>query len=279
MQAEDKASPAVDLDVVDEEALASLIAELHDAKGVLGNGASDMSDIVENGSGNGGANVPASIVSEVESVLARSGFDSAALAELVKAGQDGASDTSPAPAAQGVGVSAPPLAESGQQVGVSDTSPAPAKPVVLGAGPDMSDTLTSGQKKNVSDSLTCQGHDTGSRSEVSGQSRTSDDCGGDKASGITAVSDDPLDPEAVALRIKELRKEIERSPNRTSQAMGLVVSLGVTTALVLYGFFRIGKKVVELSGAPWAMAVCMLIGVVVVFWIGALLIKPIVRQR
>ena len=71
MQAEDKASPAVDLDVVDEEALASLIAELHDAKGVLGNGASDMSDIVENGSGNGGANVPASIVSEVESVLAR----------------------------------------------------------------------------------------------------------------------------------------------------------------------------------------------------------------
>lgn len=84
-------------------------------------------------------------------------------------------------------------------------------------------------------------------------------------------------PEDLKRRLDELKKV--RKKDSSLSALGLVFSLGVTFIAVMYGSFVLGSHLDRQFGSSLYLPICLLAGAAAGFWIGYLLMKPLLRDR
>lgn len=84
-------------------------------------------------------------------------------------------------------------------------------------------------------------------------------------------------PEELKARIDELKRA--RKKDSGLGAIGIVMSLGVTFIATLYGSFVIGNHLVKETGSSVYLPVSLLLGSAAGFWVGFLLLKPLLRDK
>lgn len=86
-------------------------------------------------------------------------------------------------------------------------------------------------------------------------------------------------PEQLQVRIRALRQAKPARTKTLSRAAAVALSLGVTVAGVMYGFFYIGSEIARVTGIDAFLPASLLIGAVCSFYLGYLLIKPILKSK
>lgn len=84
-------------------------------------------------------------------------------------------------------------------------------------------------------------------------------------------------PEELQARIEAFQRRQRAQPG-FGRAVALVMSLGVTFVLILYGSFLLGTELSRRTGASWWLPACLLAGAAAGFWAGFLLIRPLLRE-
>lgn len=87
---------------------------------------------------------------------------------------------------------------------------------------------------------------------------------------------DPNSPEALRERIKAY-KEHPKEKNLMAQSLGIVFSFGFTVAAVILAFWYLGQWAVECSGRTWLAYPCIIFGVLLGLYSGALVLKPFLK--
>lgn len=86
----------------------------------------------------------------------------------------------------------------------------------------------------------------------------------------------PGTPEALQVRIEQLKKPRRHDPG-FGQAVGLVFTLGVTVAGILVGSWMLGQRLDEEAGVGFYTPTLLLLGAAGAFWVGYLLLRPLLR--
>lgn len=87
---------------------------------------------------------------------------------------------------------------------------------------------------------------------------------------------EPNSPEALRERIKAYQ-ERTREKNLMAQSLGVVFSFGFTVAAVILAFWWLGQRAVEYSGRAWLAYPCIIFGVLLGLYSGALVLKPFLK--
>ena len=92
-----------------------------------------------------------------------------------------------------------------------------------------------------------------------------------------APQDEESTPEDLQARIEQFKRRRKPDPG-FGRAVALVVSLGVTFVTVMYGSFLLGTEIDRRQGTTWCLPVALLLGAAAGFWVGYLLIRPLLRE-
>ncbi len=84
-------------------------------------------------------------------------------------------------------------------------------------------------------------------------------------------------PEELQQRIQAYQQRHGPQPG-FGRAVALVMSLGVTTAAVMYGSYVLGGVLQKHTGQAWCLPVTLLAGAAAAAWVGYLLIRPLLRE-
>ena len=87
---------------------------------------------------------------------------------------------------------------------------------------------------------------------------------------------EPDSPEALRERIKAYQ-ERPKEKNLMAQSLGIVFSFGFTVAAVILAFWWLGQRAVEYSGMAWLAYPCIIFGVLLGLYSGALVLKPFLK--
>lgn len=87
-------------------------------------------------------------------------------------------------------------------------------------------------------------------------------------------------------RLEEIKKDLDNywvkyapKPNPAARALGVVLSLGFVVVTVLYASYWLGTQIVARTGQGWAMPVCLIVGMLAGFYMGFILLAPIIKPR
>ena len=92
-----------------------------------------------------------------------------------------------------------------------------------------------------------------------------------------APQDEESTPEDLQRRIERFKQRRKPDPG-LGRAVALVLSLGVTFVTVMYGSFLLGSELDRRGGTTWCLPVALLLGAAAGFWVGYLLIRPLLRD-